>query len=81
MVCGLQTGRLNVVWELCLMPNDGWQPSWMLPLQIGIAFVCLLVAGGSCHSTGKPQHTHPRHTRAPHMKAHPPPPLSAPCRA
>eukprot|EP00955_Chlamydomonas_euryale_P108916 365890-Chlamydomonas_euryale.AAC.9 len=29
-----ETGRLDVVWELCVMPNGGWQPGWVLPLQI-----------------------------------------------
>ncbi len=37
---------MSITWRLCIVPEDGWNPSWMVPLQISMIFLCILVSGG-----------------------------------
>ncbi len=36
---------VGLTWAVCIAPLEGWQPAWLLPLQIVIPFVSLAIAG------------------------------------
>lgn len=37
---------VSLTWALCVVPADGWEPGWLMPMQVVVAVVSVIIAGG-----------------------------------